>query len=86
MSSFKTVPCKGCGRPIVWGVTEDGKRIPLDPRAPVYRVVGSGVVKAERMVHREAEDDVPLGYMCTHFATCSAAAQFSGSRPKEAKS
>lgn len=34
-----TVPCKYCGRPIIWGTSRDGKNIPLDPRAPVFAVV-----------------------------------------------
>jgi len=33
---LKTTPCPGCGKPIVWGVTVEGTRVPLDPREPVY--------------------------------------------------
>lgn len=29
--------CKGCGAPIVWGVTKSGSKIPLDPRPKFYR-------------------------------------------------
>lgn len=68
--------CRGCGREIVWGVTSDGKRIPLDPRPPVYRtgtLLPEGGVRCER--DREA--------LCSHFATCPNADQFSGSRRKE---
>lgn len=72
MKGLKTTPCKGCGRPILWGVTADGKRIPLDPRASVY-AYESG--KAERL---------GTAYV-THFATCPHANQFSG-RNKEKKS
>lgn len=67
--------CKGCGRPIVWGVTVDGKRIPLDPSAPTYRVCradGDGTVEVERT---EA-------VFVSHFATCSQADMFSGSHRK----
>lgn len=68
--------CRGCGADLVWGVTPDGKRIPLDPRPPVYRtgtLLPDGGVRCER--DREA--------LCSHFATCPKADQFSGSRRKE---
>jgi hypothetical protein len=61
--------CKGCGKTIVWGETEDGKRIPLDPKPPVYRFNEHG--KLERV-------DASV----THFATCSAANDFSASKRK----
>lgn len=66
--------CKGCGREIIWGVTEDGKKIPLDPMAPVYEVrkekLGYAVAKIQ---HFNLSPD----YMVTHFSTCSKASQFS---------
>lgn len=68
--------CRGCGAEIVWGVTPNGKRIPLDPRPPVYytgTLRGDGGVNCER--DREA--------MVSHFATCPQANRFSGSRRKE---
>lgn len=63
MSAF----CKGCNKPIVWGLTEDGKRIPLDPSAPVY-VRDGEVVRRERLA------------MVSHFATCPKANDFSASK------
>lgn len=32
--------CRGCGKEIAWGVTPEGKRVPLDPSPPVYEVEG----------------------------------------------
>ena len=64
-------PCEGCGRPIIWAETEDGKRIPLDPRPAVYMTTGfSGgtTVRAERT--KEA--------LVSHFNVCPAANEFSG--------
>lgn len=68
--------CRGCGAEIVWGVTADGKRIPLDPRPLVYRtgtLLPDGGVRCER--DREA--------LASHFGTCPQANRFSGSRRKE---
>lgn len=64
-------PCAGCGRLIVWGTTPEGKRIPLDPAATVYSVSLEGI--CEKIG----------GFMVTHFATCRAANEFSGSRRRE---
>lgn len=35
-----TVACRYCGKAIVWGKTPDGRAVPLNPSAPVYRIVG----------------------------------------------
>lgn len=57
--------CKFCGVPLGFGVTFDGKHIPLDLRAPVYCVTGekdpgedSGVVRTH------------LAFV-NHWATCT---------------
>lgn len=84
MSRFKTSTCKGCGKPIVWGKTPDGKTVPLDPRAPVYLVAcdtdgGEATAELESksgsngMGHAQA-------HMVSHFATCPQAAAFSRGR------
>jgi hypothetical protein len=68
MTEYKTVLCKGSGKPIVWAKDAQANSIPLDPRAPVYGV----------------KQDPQLGNICartelamvSHFATCSHANQF----------
>ena len=77
---MKTTPCKGCGRPIVWAKDAAGKAIPLDPRAPVYRVLElEAGIACRRLEPTEATAANPAtAAMVSHFATCSAAAQFSG--------
>ncbi len=73
-------PCKGCKKPIEWGL-ESGtsKKHPLDPRPPVYRILDrmtDGTVMVERDEYA----------MVTHFATCREAKQFSkGGRNAAAK-
>lgn len=70
--------CKGCGKKIIWGETEDGKKIPLDPRPPVYhiyRVSNDG----KNIIRRRTDCYV------SHFATCPNASEFSGSKKKESK-
>lgn len=72
--------CRGCGKRIVWGISKDGKRIPLDPKPPVYDVLRI----TELDVHwpRVEMDTVPVvrneeAYV-SHFATCPNASDFSG--------
>lgn len=69
--------CKGCGKPMLWAKNENGKMIPLDPKAPVWAMTG------------EAENDgaLPLverapNAFVTHFATCPQANRFSGASKK----
>lgn len=68
--------CRGCGAEIVWGVTSDGKRIPLDPRPPVYH---TGTLREDGGVNCERDREA----LVSHFATCREANRFSGSRRKE---
>lgn len=84
---MNTSPCKGCGRPVVWGETADGKKIPLDPRPPLYFafVHVKGHIAAERIEPMVMTDQphAPDGRpMVSHFATCPKASEFSGSRRK----
>jgi hypothetical protein len=80
-----TTPCKGCGKPIVWGETRDGKRIPLDPRAAVY-CYQEGLDGKDAVCDRALEiNGTPtLRFMVSHFATCPKASEFSGRGKKGA--
>lgn len=62
--------CKGCGAELAWGKTREGKTIPLDTKAPTYRMVGGVLERSDARV--------------THFSTCPAANQFSGAGRKRA--
>lgn len=62
--------CRGCGRPIIWAVTANAKKIPLDARAVVYRL-HEGAVGAPQAI--KATD-----VYVSHFSTCPKADQFSG--------
>jgi len=69
--------CKGCGKEIVWGVTDEGKKIPLDPSAPVYYVSDEQIETPQGMtpkIERERQ------HMVSHFKTCPNAADFSKGR------
>lgn len=69
---MKTVPCKLCGRPIVWAVDEKGTRHPLDPGAPVYQAVehDKGQIVCERVKAGANVMGMELATMVTHFSTC----------------
>lgn len=65
--------CKGCGAPITWAVTPNGKRVPVDTRPVVYALVTEpdGTVRAQRVKSEGREFGV------SHFATCPKASDFS---------
>lgn len=65
-------PCSKCGCPLVIVMGPNGKKIPLDARAPTYRVVPDlvGGMVAEKAV----------GAMVSHFASCPRANDFSASK------
>lgn len=70
--------CQGCGKKILWGITPEGKSIPLDPSAPVYTVV-TKIPGTPRVKLLPASERRELGPWVSHFATCPKASQFSGS-------
>lgn len=72
--------CRGCGKLIIWGIQENGVKVPLDPSAPVYVLLEKqGPGRAQKIMR------VPDEYMVSHFKTCPNANEFSRSR-KEKKS
>ena len=82
---MKTTPCRGCGKPIVFGLTENGKRIPLDPRPPVYQIVTDGDAGPPDIVRLAQHFDASAlraTAMVSHFATCPKASEFSASKKK----
>ena len=85
---MKASPCKGCGKPIVWGVTADGKRIPLDPRPVVYHAVEESEFENRVTCTRvpEATNTAGTKTACyvSHFATCPKASEFGKGRKRDA--
>lgn len=71
--------CRGCGKEIVWGLDEEDKPIPLDPRPPIYEVrMAGGKARCERMRETMNQNLERGGVpMVSHFATCSHANDFS---------
>lgn len=60
----RVVRCKSCNKKIVFGILEEGKKVPLDVVAPVYQLVGTRAIR----IHQ--------GYV-SHFATCPDASKHS---------
>lgn len=74
---MKTVPCKGCHKPIVFAALSDGKMIPLDPRPPIYAaLLWEDDQETPKTVERHFTAYV------SHFATCPNASEFSAGRKK----
>lgn len=68
--------CKGCGKKIIFGQTESGKVVPLDPAPPVFEV-WQKAPDGTTFVKRN------LSAFVSHFATCPRANDFSGSKKKK---
>ena len=68
--------CRGCGAPIVWAVLENGTKVPLDPKPPVYH---TGTLRPDGGVNATRDREA----LVSHFATCPQANQFSGKGRKE---
>lgn len=62
--------CRSCGAPILWGVTDQGRRMPLDPTA-----MSEGVrfTFTEGVLIERVEGEL-FGHV-SHFATCPNAAE-----------
>jgi hypothetical protein len=65
--------CK-CGKRIVWGLLDDGKRVPLDPVPPVYTY--------DEATGKSTRVKFAVVYV-NHFATCRFANEFSKSKKEE---
>jgi hypothetical protein len=61
--------CKGCGCPLIFVTGPNGKIIPLDERAQVYRL-GKDLMG-------EPVAEVVAGAYVTHYASCPKASDFS---------
>ena len=74
--------CRGCGKKIVWVEDNNGKKIPLDPVAPVYQIdiAAAALAPGCTKIATRRKD-----CMVSHFATCPDANKFSGKTKKDAK-
>lgn len=76
-AGYVTTPCRGCGKPVIFVRTAEGKTVPLDPVAPIFvreRDGDGGALWAQ-----DRGDSV----FVSHFATCSRANDFSGRGRKD---
>lgn len=65
--------CRGCGRPIEWVQTDDGKKIPLDLSAPIYEGRDGALVRVRLW---PVDERRVMGPAVSHFATCPKAGDF----------
>ena len=73
--------CKGCGKEIEWGKTEDGKNIPLIPAKSVYCFTedGSQIFKLEKThIQTSNQGGYEAVIYQSHFLDCPKANDFSG--------
>ena len=84
MDEWPDIPvhiCKGCGKKMIWGTSQEGQSVPLDPSPPAYSLM------------RFKDESGKWIYRCTqmglvfvsHFSTCSKASDFSGNKKNESQ-
>ena len=65
--------CRTCQQEIVWGRTESGKRVPLDP--PEKRFIRMDMLEGLAGVGRAEDEFCMVETHVSHFATCPQADQ-----------
>jgi hypothetical protein len=76
--------CRGCNAPIMWAITEEGKRAPLDPQPStagnvlIWRVAGLDTLRCATFAGDTLASLVAHGVplRCNHFQTCPVADRF----------
>lgn len=76
--------CKGCGAPLEWIRTTEGRNMPVDPE-PVFVIEGEGrdrfvtdageVISGRRALPEEESRNLPVAFV-PHWKTCPAADRF----------
>ena len=61
--------CKDCGKKIIWAITENEAKMPLDAEMPVYRLIEHAGGRTECVK--------ATGHYISHFKTCPGASKFS---------
>ena len=80
--------CKGCGAPIDWITTKEGKYTPVDPE-PVFIIEGDGsdrfitdegeVILGRRALQEEERPGLEVAFV-SHWKTCPDAGRFRRNR------
>lgn len=74
--------CRSCGRPIVWGETEAGKKIPMDPEPSIDGNLTRTASTVDGRIHylikyyKRARETPGVTTYKSHFATCPDAKNF----------
>ena len=79
----RTTTCRGCGKPIAFIKTINGKSIPVDPEPIIFIpeldydkfVLPDGTVQRGQAAEETLNTETQIGYR-SHFATCPAADDF----------
>lgn len=76
--------CKGCGAPLEWIKTTEGRNMPVNPE-PVFVIEGEGgdrfitdegeVISGRRALPEEESHNLPVAFV-PHWKTCPAADRF----------
>lgn len=73
MTLHPTRPCRACGAPIYWGLTNSGRKIPLDP-APTP--TGNLAFRDDGRVVSDHGFPTTAPRYVSHFVTCPRADEF----------